>query len=67
MVIAGHDPLRDEALAYATALESAGVQVTRAQFDGAVHGFMSMPLLDIARDAQQQACAQLGVVIGMVK
>ncbi len=62
-VIAGHDPLRDEALAYADALEEAGVPVTRAQFDGAVHGFMSMRSLDIAREARRRACAELRAVL----
>jgi acetyl esterase len=59
LVIAGHDPLRDEALAYASALEAAGVPVARAQFDGAVHGFMSMRILGIAQQARQRACAEL--------
>jgi acetyl esterase len=59
VVIAGHDPLRDEALAYAAALQDAGVPVARAQFDGAVHGFMSMPMLDIAQEARQRACGEL--------
>jgi acetyl esterase len=67
LVIAGHDPLRDEALAYASALESADVSVTRAQFDGAVHGFMSMPVLDIAQQARQQACAELKAAIGSTR
>lgn len=61
LVIAGHDPLRDEALAYATALENAGVLVARAQFDGAIHGFMSMPVLDIAQQARRRACAELRI------
>jgi acetyl esterase len=67
LVIAGHDPLRDEALAYATALEAAEVPVTRAQFDGAIHGFMSMPILDIAPQARQQACKNLNAIIGLAR
>jgi acetyl esterase len=59
VVIAGHDPLRDEALAYTAALEAAGVPVVRAQFDGAIHGFMSMPILDIAQKARRCACSEL--------
>lgn len=59
LVIAGHDPLRDEALSYAAGLENAGVPVSLVQFDGAVHGFISMPILDIAQDARRRACAEL--------
>jgi acetyl esterase len=64
LVIAGHDPLRDEAMAYAVALEAAGVSVVRAQFDGAVHGFMSMPVLDIAMRARCRACEELSELLG---
>jgi acetyl esterase len=39
IVIAGHDPLRDEGLAYAAALESAGVPVTVARYDDQIHAF----------------------------
>ncbi|MDT4986594.1 MAG: acetyl esterase [Micromonosporaceae bacterium] len=67
LVIAGHDPLRDEALAYASALEAADVPVTRAQFDGVVHGFMSMPILDIAQQARRQACEKLNAAIGSTR
>ncbi|GLC98899.1 esterase [Mycobacterium kiyosense] len=63
MVIAGHDPLRDEGLAYAAALESAGVSVVLLQFDGGIHGFMSMPMLDIALQAYGQACAALSALV----
>ena len=59
MVIAGHDPLRDEGLRYASALEAAGVPVTRVQFDGGIHGFMTMPMLDIAQEARRKACLEL--------
>lgn len=64
LVVAGHDPLRDEALAYASGLRSAGVPVTLLQFDGGVHGFMSMPMLDLARQARQRAGVLLGAVLG---
>jgi len=39
VVVAEHDPLRDEALAYAAALESAGVPVTVARYDDQIHAF----------------------------
>ncbi|MBI2700622.1 alpha/beta hydrolase [Mycobacterium gordonae] len=64
LVVAGHDPLRDEALAYASGLRSAGVPVTLLQFDGGVHGFMSMPMLDLAREARQRAGVMLGAALG---
>ncbi|AYE96615.1 esterase [Mycobacterium paragordonae] len=64
MVVAGHDPFRDEALAYASALRSAAVPVTLLQFDGGIHGFMSMPTLDIARDARRRVGVLLRSVLG---
>ena len=64
LVVAGHDPVRDEALEYADALLAAGVPVVRAQFDGAIHGFMTMPTLEIAQEARKQACAMLGTTVG---
>ncbi|WP_285031634.1 alpha/beta hydrolase [Mycolicibacterium sp. lyk4-40-TYG-92] len=60
VVIAGHDPLRDEGLAYADALRAAGVTVQQLLFDGGIHGFMTMPMFDIAHDARQQASRALG-------
>ncbi|RRR43183.1 alpha/beta hydrolase [Mycolicibacter terrae] len=58
-VIAGHDPLRDEGLAYVEALRRAGVPTVQRYFEGAVHGFMTMPSLDICERARKQACAYL--------
>jgi acetyl esterase len=58
-VIAGHDPLRDEGLAYVEALRSAGVPTVQRYFEGAVHGFMTMPTLGICERARKQACAYL--------
>ncbi|OBK30535.1 esterase [Mycobacterium asiaticum] len=65
MVVAGHDPLRDEGLAYGASLESAAVPVTLLQFDGGIHGFMSMPTLDIARDARGRSAAALRSALGL--
>lgn len=63
VVIAGHDPLRDEGLAYADALEAAGVPVARCTFDGGIHGFMTMPMLDIAHEARRQATQELAKLL----
>jgi acetyl esterase len=59
VVIAGHDPLRDEGIAFADALEAAGVATARCMFAGGIHGFMTMPMLDIAHEARRRACVEL--------
>jgi acetyl esterase len=62
VVIAGHDPLRDEGAAYADALQAAGVPVRRLAYEGGVHGFITMPMLDLAKRARadvSDALAQL--------
>jgi acetyl esterase len=63
VVLAGHDPLRDEGIAYADALEAAGVPTTRCVFEGGIHGFMTMPMLDIAHLARSQASRALGELL----
>jgi acetyl esterase len=62
VVIAGHDPLRDEGIAYADALTAAGVPTTRCMFDGGIHGFMTMPMLDLAHRARREASRSLRVL-----
>jgi acetyl esterase len=59
VVIAGHDPLRDEGIAYADALKGAGVVTVRCLYEGGIHGFMTMPMLDIAHQARRQVCGEL--------
>ena len=63
VIVAGHDPLRDEGIAYADALEAAGVVTARCLFEGGIHGFMTMPMLDIAHEARQQACLELAQLL----
>jgi acetyl esterase len=63
IVTAGHDPLRDEGIAYADALEAAGVVTVRCLFEGGIHGFMTMPMLDIAHQARRQACLELAQLL----
>ena len=64
VVIAGHDPLRDEGIAFADALDAAGVTTSRCVFEGGIHGFMTMPTLGIAQRARQQACRELSRLLG---
>ena len=59
VVIAGHDPLRDEGIAYADALAAAGMPTVRCAVDAGIHGFMTMPMLDIAHEARRRACGEL--------
>ncbi|OMB93497.1 esterase [Mycobacterium sp. NS-7484] len=64
VVLAGHDPLRDEGIAYADALQKAGVPVTRCAYEGGIHGFMTMPMLDIAHVARREASRALSDLLG---
>lgn len=55
LMLATHDPLRDEALAYGEALLAAGNAVTVVEYHGLAHGFISMAGgIHAARLAQQQ-------------
>lgn len=63
VVVAGHDPLRDEGVAYTDALTAAGVHTVRCEFDGGIHGFMTMPMLDIAHEARRRAGRELAQVL----
>ena len=40
IAVAGHDVLRDEGVAYARALEAAGVDVTLREYEDMSHGFI---------------------------
>ena len=58
----GFDPLRDEGLAYADALEDDGVPVERLHYPGLIHGAAGMlgePGLDAARDLLEDVAADL--------
>ena len=51
LLTAGHDPLRDEGIAFGDALDAAGVPTTRRHYEGGIHGFVTMPRL--TRDADR--------------
>ncbi|OBG30478.1 alpha/beta hydrolase [Mycobacterium sp. 852002-51057_SCH5723018] len=57
VVIAGHDPLRDEGVAYGAALQKAGVPTVQLRYEGGIHGFLTMPIFDLAHRAREQATA----------
>lgn len=42
VIVAGHDPLRDEGIAYAERLHVAGVKVELSNYEEMVHGFISL-------------------------
>jgi acetyl esterase len=52
ILVASHDPLRDEGVAYARALEAAGVSVTVTMAQGMLHGYVRWTALipEAARD-----------------
>ena len=54
IVVAGYDPLRDEAVSYAERLSSAGVAVTLYEYPQMIHGFFPMYAeVDQAADAMR--------------
>ena len=62
VVTAGHDPLRDEGIAFADALEARACATTRCRYDGGIHGFMTMPMLDLAQQARKEVCGHVAAL-----
>ncbi len=60
VLVAGHDPLIDEGLAYAGRLAAAGGVVERVEFPGQIHGFITMGrVIDAAGEAIARCAAGL--------
>jgi acetyl esterase/lipase len=58
--VAEHDPIRDDGLRYAAALERAGVPVRTTTYVGMPHGYLSFPrLCRSAPQALGEVCAEL--------
>lgn len=60
VLVAGHDPLRDEGEAYAMAMKKAGVPVVFREFAGQIHGFV---VLGRAIPQAGQAIAEMGTAL----
>lgn len=60
IVVAGFDPLRDEAVAYARRLEEAGVPVTLIEYAGMIHGFMTLnKVTPVAEQATERVAEEI--------
>lgn len=66
IIVAGNDPLYDEGVDYARALEEAGIAVALHDYPGAIHGFASLlGLVPVADEAVATATTALrGAFVG---
>ena len=63
VITAGCDPLCSEGGNYAKALVAAGVPTIHRDYEGAIHGFMTMAGLDICTKARHQAWADISALL----
>jgi acetyl esterase len=59
VMVAAFDPLRDEGVAYADALQAAGTPATLVEYHGLAHGFINQGAIAAARLAQLQLAQAL--------
>lgn len=64
VVTAGHDVLRDEGAAYATALKAAGVETVYVDYPSMIHGFFNLQaMVDASRPAVVEAAKAVGAAL----
>ena len=63
VITAGCDPLCSEGGDYAKALVAAGVPTIHRNYEGAIHGFITMASLDICTRARKQAWADVSALL----
>ena len=63
VITAGCDPLSSEGETYAKSLVAAGVPTIHRDYEGAIHGFMTMSGLDICSRARKQAWADVSALL----
>ncbi|MFB6283829.1 MAG: alpha/beta hydrolase [Halobacteria archaeon] len=60
VVTAGYDPLRDEGRCYADRLEEEGVDVSYTEYEGMIHGFLTMDsVIDRAEEAVSEIASEI--------
>lgn len=64
VITAEFDPLRDEGEAYAERLRAAGVPTVVSRYDGAIHGFIALPDIDLGKRGMQESSAWLAARFG---
>ncbi|MFZ1743647.1 MAG: alpha/beta hydrolase [Pontixanthobacter sp.] len=65
IIVAGNDPLHDEGVAYAAALERARVPVALHEYPGGIHGFASLfGMIPLADEAVSTGATALRVAFG---
>ena len=65
VLTAGYDPLKDEGSVYADKLQNAGVSTEFIEYEGMIHGFITMGgVVDAATEALQQCGAALRRAFG---
>ena len=68
VLVAGHDPLCDEGVAYAERLEASDVPTVLVRYDGMIHGFAHRTnLFDDARDAVRRIAEFLELAVAAAK
>lgn len=59
VITAEYDPLRDEGEAYAARLAAEGVAVVQTRYDGMIHGFLALDVLEEAKRGLEQVFREL--------